>query len=79
MTMNAAPGAQTHRVVYLLVMHLQEDEWFPLPSQYASLEEAQDAYATLMADADYDPDDKVRVVEVTTTTITRDITPPETP
>lgn len=48
-------------------------------SQYASIEEAQDAYATLMADADYDPDDKVRVVEITTTTVTRDITPSETP
>jgi len=30
-------------------------------------------------DADYDPDDKVRVVEVTTTTVTRDLTSPETP
>lgn len=71
-------SAETTQVVFLMMLHLQDDEWFPLHAQYESVEEAQAAYEALMQDDDYDFDDKIRVVEITTTTITRDITPSAT-
>lgn len=67
--------AETTQVVFMIVAHLQGDEWFPLPSSYKSVEEAQAAYVVFLQDDDYDSDTKIHVVEITTTTIIRDITP----